>query len=186
MLHINNENFRNQRICDLGGQEILGMGGSLRGYIETGNAYHKDYFQKNAEKSNKNEEKNDKSCLKKVLIAGGIITATALGIFALHKTGKMPAIKEAVSGAWTKIKDLFKKAPEAAETEKKGFFALLKEKGKNFIENVREAFKKPGGGEGTKEKGKIAKFFSGIVEKIKGAFKKAPEPSGAPPAPPAP
>ncbi len=86
---INNKNI--ESIADMGGHRILGMGGSLMSYIETGNAYSKDYrpndtpdaFIKNEQRTTKKKENNLKA-----LTLAGMLAASSLAVFNIFKKKK--------------------------------------------------------------------------------------------------
>ncbi len=86
----NNQNL--QRISDFGAQRVLGIRGSLRGYIETGDKFDSFYYnKKNSESSVKKRKENDKNIFKKFLaITGGVLAlSTAIGLITRHKGIKL-------------------------------------------------------------------------------------------------
>jgi len=86
-------------ISDIGGKRILNMGGSLLGYINTGNPYHKDYFCPENNSLKKSEPPKKKSHKKAFIgfLAG--VAALGAGIF-LFKKGKF-------KGALSKLKSFY-------------------------------------------------------------------------------
>lgn len=100
-------------IADSCASKVLGMNGSLTGYIKTGNAYNKDYFQKRKSSTN-NESKitkseKEKQTLKKVLVAG--LTALGVGILGIK-------CKKGISSLLESGKKLFKIPTTTGTTEK--------------------------------------------------------------------
>lgn len=80
--NIYNHDFKKTRIADIGGREVLGMGGSLSGYIATGNAYNRDYYEPSSKKSTKKQLKKDNikdiAMIGTVILAGITVVATAI------------------------------------------------------------------------------------------------------------
>jgi len=103
----------NHSIADYGAQKVLNMGGSLLGYINTGNPYDSRYFNKKEQKSDIFEKKTDKKTNKTPLIVGMIagIKAAFLGILLYTKKIKLPKLTAITSGLKaipSKIKTLIK------------------------------------------------------------------------------
>ncbi len=127
MLNIHDKNVTSQSIADFGANRVLGMDGSLMGYIQTGNPYDrryfnedkKDYFVKSKNnKKSKNKLKNSRigKADKSKLIALITVAACALAsCFLLYKKGvvktlSFPKIKETLTKTFvSKPKELFGK-----------------------------------------------------------------------------
>ena len=113
-------------VSDMGGRKILGMSGSLNGYINTGNAYDPRYNAPDSvEFSNKAKSKRK---LKDFLVLLGVAGGSAAAII-LGKNGKLTGIKKAAGEFFEKIKTSFKdmKLPskeKVFETVKKPFVAI--------------------------------------------------------------
>ena len=117
--------YRQESIADLGGRRILNMGGSLMGYIQTGNPYHKEYYKENRDSfkkvtENKTDKKNDKSGFLKYLL---ILPALTIGRFALF--------------------ELIRHNKHYIEFAKKISKALNLPYFQNMLENVRKKLKLP-------------------------------------------
>ena len=130
--------FNLRPISDMGGQKVLGMSGSLNGYINTGNAYDPRYNAPDSvEISNKAKSKRKlKDFLTLIGLAGGTTAAIILG-----KNGKLTGIKKAAGEFFEKIKTSFKdmKLPskeKVFETVKKPFVAVKEAFQKLFKKSV--------------------------------------------------
>lgn len=97
---INHPNNFNS-VADIGGNRILGMGGSLSSYIETGNPYSDAYVPNN------NPKKKKKNSFKNALIALGTI-GSIIGIYYLA-FGKKP--KAFFNKIGEKLQNLKEKLP---------------------------------------------------------------------------
>ena len=95
-----------ESIADYGAKRVLGMGGSLTGYIQTGNAYDKRYYHKRP-CNDTFQKKNSKKRFGKILTAIAAGAAIIGGAFLFLKSKgkiKLPQIS-ALNG---KISALFK------------------------------------------------------------------------------
>lgn len=107
MLGLNNDyGVYHQKTADLGGQRILGMGGSLTRYIETGNQYDTAEFKS---KKASEDKKENKGFLKKALAIGGTVALALGGIFIAAKCKKVK-VKDLLTNNFIVkgIKGLFK------------------------------------------------------------------------------
>ena len=129
--------FNLRPISDMGGQKVLGMSGSLNGYINTGNAYDPRYNQADSVEISKSKKtkRNIKDFFTLLAVAGGTTAAIILG-----KKGKLKGVKESVGKFFSNLKTSFKEAKwpskeKVFETVKKPFV---------FIKNAfSKLFKKP-------------------------------------------
>ena len=86
--------YRQDSIADLGGKRILNMGGSLMGYIQTGNPYHKDYYKedrdsfKRATENKANTKDEKKSSFLKYLLILPVLTIGRFALFELIRHNK--------------------------------------------------------------------------------------------------
>ena len=127
-------------IADYGAKRTLNIGGSVRGYIETGNAYDKHYYKKDEEKADSFEKSDKKAKAAKTAVGIAAVGAAIAGAVALVKTGKYKAVVDfvkenapKVTGALSKAKDyVVKKAAPLNDALAKKIDSL-----KNF------KFKKP-------------------------------------------
>lgn len=71
-------NLRFPSIADTGGRRILGMGGSLKGYIETGDAYNNDYYIGSKSKSRYKKKIKIPDAIKALALTGGLIASVGL------------------------------------------------------------------------------------------------------------
>ncbi len=130
--------FNLRPISDMGGQKILGMSGSLNGYINTGNAYDPRYNR--ADSAELSKQTKTKRKLKDFLVFLGVAGGTAATII-LGKKGKLTGVKKAVGEFFGKIKTSFKdmKLPskeKVFETVKKPFIAIKETFSKLFKKSV--------------------------------------------------
>ena len=95
-------------VADVGGRKLLCMGGSLMGYIQTGNPYHKDYC-KNDEYCpalpNKSVQKKSKNT--NFLKAALTVLVSGCGVVALYnlfKKGKLNKVVDLFNDLKSKIK----------------------------------------------------------------------------------
>ena len=108
-------NYVHENIADIGGHKILGMSGSLTGYIRTGNPYDAQYYRKdeyinsNAQNKNKNNNSFLKTILQAATIAGGAVAG-----YKLFKSGKLSDIKK----YFEKFKSGFKKLTTQKSNQK--------------------------------------------------------------------
>ncbi len=117
----NNRNY--ESVADFGAKRVLGMGGSLTGYINNGNAYKKDSFEKsNNTTSSLNETKNNK--IKKYIKPALALLATLGGVLAWKKGGKKLA------------SNLLKKIAPEAQSQNTGIVAKLKNKISQAADNL--------------------------------------------------
>ena len=149
-------NLRFPSIADIGGQRILGMGGSLKGYIETGDAYNNDYYIGSKSKSRYKKKIKIPDTIKALALTGGLIASVGL-----LKSGKVDFknimnkinIKNFVNNASSKIKNfklkdinLFKKIniSDGIKNLKSKFNNLkLKDKISNLLSKFKISPKKP-------------------------------------------
>ena len=85
-----------ESVADIGGRKLLGMGGSLMGYINTGNQYDTRYYKVDNFDSFINEEKKNitqKENISKVSILIGALALSAASVFSLIKGKKGVAEK---------------------------------------------------------------------------------------------
>ncbi len=173
MFHINNNNPRyHQRISDLGGQQILGMSGSLRAYIETGNPHDKAFFRGREHFYPNNKRKQKDHAFLKGFVAATAAIGGVAGIAALLKkggsiSGAFKLAKDGIISAWTKITGKNTTAPKPNKV--KDFFSNIGNKIKGLFVKTPPTKPKP-------PKGKTKGFFKNIGTKIKGIFKKTPKP----------
>ncbi len=127
---INSNRHKNLSISDTCGSRVLNMGGSLTGYIKTGNPYHKDYYVRRQNKIKKDPDKKVVATLNKILP----FALTALGTIAAIKFGP-----KYFSKATEAIKAKVSALPKPTEA-----FKGLKEKISNIKigEKLRNIFKK--------------------------------------------
>ena len=125
-----------QPVADIGAQRTLGMGGSLVGYIQTGNAYDKHYYH-GLKQDTFVKKKSKKRFDKAIAVGAGILAAAAVVLGLAHK-GVIKS--EFLSKAGNAVFGIFKKKPavsadtvekasetvaEAGETAKKGLSKIL-------------------------------------------------------------
>lgn len=139
-------------LADYGCKRVLGMGGSITGYINTGNPYHPKYYQrvqKNDEFMAQTKKETKKQNKLSVLALVGSLALIG-GIFALGKKGGKGKVSETLKTGFSKIKNLFSKnaAQDAAEGAQKSSF---KEKMKGFFKKAKNE-----AGEATKDATKAA------------------------------
>ncbi len=128
--------FNLRPVSDMGGQKILGMSGSLNGYINTGNAHDARYNQVDSVEISKN--KKTKRKLKDFFTFAAVASGSAAAII-LGKKGKLNGIKEGATKIFADLKTSFK---EAKWPSKDKVFETLKKPFK-FIQNgVSKLFKK--------------------------------------------
>ena len=114
------------RISDVGGRRVLGMGGSLNAYIRTGNAYAGIGSAQNDAKKKKTKTK---STIDKFITFLSLAGITAGVIFGL-KTKKLN--KESIKDAFLKTKSLFSSFKiKKANKSKGGLFNKLKSRKAN-------------------------------------------------------
>jgi len=145
---INGFDNLNETVSDFAAKRVLGMNGSLRGYIETGNAYDKRYYkpaQTNDEYVTCKKEKKD-SLLKNVLSVVGGISLVSLSIFGLHKFK-----------VFNKISSLFKNIPFKNPINKPKFISDIQDKIKNF--DIKTKF--------SGLKTSVSGFFKNFFDKFK-------------------
>lgn len=122
--------YRNMEpIADFGARRTLGVGGSVRGYIETGNAYDKHYYNKDTKPDS--FEKADKKG-KAGKIAGAIAAIAAAGAAIFVAVKKPEKIMNVLNGAREAIA---KRCPEGVKN-------VFKNAGKNLTETANTVRKK--------------------------------------------
>lgn len=138
---IDKTNINRFSISDTCGNRVLNMGGSLTGYIHTGNPYHKDYYVRSTKRTKNSPENNTESKTKKFLkdtipylaATAGTIAACVLGAKYLPK-------------AATSIKEGFSKLPKLSEVGEKIKAKVsdihIKDKLSGAFEGVKKFFTK--------------------------------------------
>ena len=164
--------YRNMEpIADFGAKRTLGVGGSVRGYIETGNAYDKHYYNKDTKPDA--FEKTDKKA-KAGKIAGAIAALAAAGaavFVAIKHPEKAKELLGNATDAAKKLPDIlkgaFKKAGKVASD------AVAKVREKLPKTSVKELFGKLKD-ETIKEKNQLADNVKKlkITDKFKALFAK--------------
>lgn len=118
MLHITRKQNSgyNPRISDVGMREILGVNGSARGFIETGNAKHPMYYRKQKAYSPAQVRKEKDARFVKGLLAGGMLIGSIVSAIVLYKKGG------GIKGAFNAIKNMFTNSgTQAAQNATSGF-----------------------------------------------------------------
>ncbi len=143
-----------ESIADIGGRQVLGMGGSLMGYIQTGNPYDKDYYVSNRSRYDaENIEKQKTRKLVNNIVTVGAIAGAAIGSFFLIKKGgvkQLNNLKNVVSKGFNGLKGNVSKLFNNAKNQKidKAKISNNAKKGFNSIKN----------------------FLTGGIDKLKGSF----------------
>jgi len=119
--------FNLRPISDMGGQQILGMSGSLNGYIRTGNPFDKRFCHPDSVEilQKAKTKRKTKDALALLGIAGGIA-----GLMVLAKKGKLKPVTSKISSLFNGIKTRTKKVDKGkiSDVIKKPFSAV-----KNFF-----------------------------------------------------
>lgn len=145
----NGTNFNTQSIADFGANRILGIRGSIMGYINTGNPYDKYYYKKDIPLDKFDKKSSTKSKVSPWLIAGGILAAGAGVAALLKKKGKVNF--KCLSNLRSKVKNLFNKDKVKLNNDKiKNVFnkdkiknIFSKDKFKNLFSKLKFKSKKP-------------------------------------------
>ena len=92
--------------ADIGGRKLLSMGGSLMGYIQTGNAYHKNYYKDDLYlPSNQNHRQSRcKKSAVSTFLTGLSAGLGIVGLYQLFKKGKFAKTPELFTNLKSKIK----------------------------------------------------------------------------------
>ncbi|MBR2069610.1 MAG: hypothetical protein IJ877_07625 [Candidatus Gastranaerophilales bacterium] len=95
-----------QPVADFGAQRTLNMGGSVIGYIQTGNQYDKRYYKPRL-KNDTFQNKKSKNRFDKIITISALALASAAVVAGLVSKGKIKC--EFLSKGIESVKNLFKK-----------------------------------------------------------------------------
>ena len=90
-------------ISDFGAKRVLGMGGSLMGYIQTGNPYNKKYYKKGLGRDVFVSKRQKTEKCKKIGAAALGAAAVIGSTYMLFKSGK---VSEALTSVLSKVKSV--------------------------------------------------------------------------------
>ena len=124
------------RISDIGGRRVLGMGGSLNAYIQTGNAYT---GLGNVKADCYKNKKSSRAKIDKFVSIGVILAAGGALVYAFKK-GKLN--KETIKNAANKAKEFYSSAKSGNAKEAfKNAFNSFKTKAKEATHKAKDAAK---------------------------------------------
>lgn len=162
-------------LADYGCKRVLGMGGSITGYINTGNPYHPKYYQrvqKNDEFMAQTKKETKKQNKLSVLALVGSLALIG-GIFALGKKGTKGKVSETLKTGFSKIKNLFSKnvAQDAAagaqkssfKEKMKGFFKKAKNEASEATKDATKAATKEASGDAARVNQDVIKLSGEVV-----------------------